>query len=114
MRAGGICAAGSLKIVIAGFNNIQDAVAAVNEWVEREQIYLFSIVCAPDSMAAAIAESLGAPAYFLNGLSGEELVQKLPKIADYGIIKYDGNNMVRRLIMGLRAEGKNGWVIREG
>lgn len=102
-----------MKIVIAGFDNVQDAVAAVNAWVEREQIYLFSIVCAEGSMAAATAEKLGAPAYFLNEMSGEELVQKLPKIADYGIIKYDGNNFVRRLIMGLRAEGKHGWVIKE-
>lgn len=101
-----------MKIVIAGFNSVREGVSAVNEWVEREQIYLFSIVCAPGSMAAAIAEELGAPAYFLNENNAESLIQKLPKIADYGIIKYDGNNFIRRLIMGLRAEGKHGWVIK--
>ena len=102
----------NMKIVIAGFDNVREAVGAVNEWVEKNQIYLFYIVCNKGSLAEAVAETLGAPAYFLNENDVESLVQKLPKIADYGIIKYDGNNFVRRLIMGLRAEGKHGWVIK--
>lgn len=102
-----------MKIAVVGFDSVREAVTAINKWIEETQIYLFSIVCLKGSMAERIAEELGAPAYFLKENDGEWLVQNLPRIVDYGIIKYDGENgFVRRLIMGLRMEGKHGWVIK--
>ena len=104
-----------MKIMVAGFDSVREAVAAINKWVEETQIFLFTIVCVKNSMAERIAEELGASAYFLKEMSGEELVQKLPGMVDYGILKYDGENAyVRRLIMGLKMEGKHGWVVKSG
>lgn len=103
-----------MRILIAGFINVEAGLKAVREWAAANDIWLFSIVCPKNSISERIAETLGAPTEFFERNDENYVLGYLPKKVDAAVIYYDGENgLIRRLIMNLKAEGKHGMVVKK-
>lgn len=109
-----------MKIVIAGFhdNDYELLSRVMNDWIERNQCYLFYIVCGGTdksshrpNVSEQWARNNGAPIQYIWAMEQNVLIEQIVRSADFLIARRDDSSFVRNLIMGFRASGKHGMVI---
>lgn len=106
-----------MVIAAVGFENYAELDAALNDFIERKQIFLFEILCGGfddkgfNSVAEVWARNNGAPVRFVFDSDVDRLLEKISNSADYLIVKSPVSNFARRLIMLMRSKEKHGEVL---
>ena len=91
----------------------------MEQLITESQCYLFTIICGGQSSdGAKVSASYkwavknGAPIEYLIESDIEKLIEKIVKTADFLVAYNDGTNqIVKRLIMKFKNEGKHGRII---
>jgi hypothetical protein len=104
-----------MKIVIVGLWNYDLLTATMNKLIEDSQYFLFTVVCGGQVESAAKqgigyqwASANGAPVEFIIEADLEKLLNKIAQTADYIVAYNDGSQIVKRLMMDFKMQGKHG------
>ena len=108
-----------MKIVILWNNNEKLLSETMEQLITESQCYLFTVICGGQSndgvkVSASYTWAVknGAPIESLIESDIEKLIEKIVKIADFLVAYNDGTNqIVKRLIMKFKNEGKHGRII---
>ena len=100
-----------MKVLILGFEDLQELDNTMEALIEQSQCFRFSVVCGgTDSCAYKWVQSKGAPVIFSQAKSPQDLIKE----ADYLVIRLKEESPIwhKNLMMKWKMEGKHGTVIR--
>jgi hypothetical protein len=107
-----------MKVVILGPWDIEPLSASMNKLIDDSQCFLFTVICggqdsnaAKSSIGYKWAAKNGAPVEFIIEADLEKLLNKIVQTADYIVAFNDGSQIIKRLIMKFKMEGKHGTVL---
>lgn len=107
-----------MKIVILWNNNEKLLSETMEQLITESQCYLFTVICGQSNDGVKVSASYkwavknGAPIEYLIESDTEKLIEKIVKTADFLVAYNDGTNqIVKRLIMKFKNEGKHGRII---
>lgn len=108
-----------MKVIILWNDNEKLLSETMEQLITESQCYLFTIVCGGQSSDGARTSASykwaiknGAPIEYLIESDIEKLIEKIVKTADFLVAYNDGTNqIVKRLIMKFKNEGKHGRII---
>ena len=97
-----------LGIIAAGGTRYSDFCKIVEDFVVRNQIFIFTLVCGMGSLAERWGKENGASMeYFIGNING------FVDTIDYGIMIDDGkSNHLSNIAMKMKMRGKHGELIR--
>lgn len=109
-----------MKILILGFDNEFDIDNFMMNWIEENQLFLFTVVCGGvpkspiDSPTIRWSKMRGAPIIRISADNMGLLEWKLKQEVDYVIMRVTDKtpNVVKNLAMRLKDAGKHGIIIR--
>lgn len=93
-------------VAIVGFQSIDKAISAINDMMNDEGIWLFTIVGSGDGVAKEAAEKLGCPFQYCKSL------KELEYQCNYIIADVSAGQDIKNFVMRMKANGKHGRVIR--
>ena len=108
------------KIVIIWSGSDELLAQTMEKLISESQCFLFTVLCGGtddrgvrSSSGYKWATSNGAPVEFLIEKDIEKLLNKIVQTADYIVCYNDGQQLVKRLIMKFKSQGKHGMVINK-
>lgn len=106
------------KIVIVWTGNEGLLAKTMEKLIADSQCFLFTVICGgTDESSLKFSSGYrwairnGAPVEFMIEADVEKLLNKIAQTADYIVCYNDGNQLVKRLIMKFKSQGKHGTVI---
>lgn len=109
------------KIIIIWSGDEKLLAETIEKLIVDSQCYLFTVLCGGtdegsvrSSLGYRWAVKNGAPVEFLIEADVEKLLNKIVQSADYIVCYNDGNQLVKRLIMKFKLQGKHGTVVQRG
>lgn len=100
-----------MKVLILGFEDLQELDDVMEKLIAESQCFLFSVVCGgTNSCAYGWAQMRGAPVIFSQARSPQDLIKE----ADYLVMKLISTSPQwhKNLMMKWKMEGKHGTVIK--
>ena len=114
-----------MKLIIAGFTDLQKLDNTIMKLVEEKQFFLFTVLCGGTSirydetgtriksMGELWAEKRGLPMEYIHSADEERLLDRIAQTADYIVADLSTDNQwVKRLMMKMKSLGKHGTVIQ--
>ena len=111
-----------MKVLILGFDNVDEITSAMEKLISESQCYLFNIICGGlgpmpknPTPAAIWAKNNGAPIYWMYGYKSlDELLPALHRETDYLLIKLTNSTpqWIKNFMMKHKQTGKHGTVVR--
>lgn len=105
------------KIVIIWSGDEELLAKTMEKLIVDSQCFLFTVICGTDesnlksSSGYRWAIRNGAPVEFMIEADVEKLLNKIAQTADYIVCYNNGSQLVKRLIMKFKSQGKHGTVI---
>ena len=106
------------KIVIIWSGDEELLARTMEKLIVDSQCFLFTVICGgtdesnlKSSSGYRWAIRNGAPVEFMIEADVEKLLNKIAETADYIVCYNNGNQLVKRLIMKFKSQGKHGTVI---
>lgn len=106
------------KIVIIWSGDEGLLARTMEKLIVDSQCFLFTVICGgtdendlKSSSGYRWAIRNGAPVEFMIEADVEKLLNKIAQTADYIVCYNNGNQLVKRLIMKFKSQGKHGTVI---
>lgn len=106
------------KIVIIWSGDEMLLARTMEKLIADSQCFLFTVICGGtdesnlnSSLGYRWAIHNGAPVEFIIEADVEKLLNKITQTADYIVCYNNGNQLVKRLIMKFKSQGKHGTVI---
>ena len=106
------------KIVIIWSGDEELLSKTIEQIIVDSQCFLFTVICGGTDESKLKSSSgyrwairNGAPVEFMIEADVEKLLNKIAQTADYIVCYNNGNQLVKRLIMKFKSQGKHGTVI---
>ena len=106
-----------MRILVAGFDSLEDVRAAMDKFIEETGILMITIICGSQdstqhsrSFAEEWARENGASIEYIFERDSDKLVRKIVNTINYAILRRNGTRFVREIILEMRKNEKHGVV----
>lgn len=93
-------------VAVVGFNSIDKVLPVINQMMEKEGIWLFTIAGSGTGIAKDVANKLGCPFQYCQNL------KELEYQCNYLIADISAGQNVKNFVLKMKAAGKHGIVVR--
>lgn len=94
-------------IAVVGFTSVAEGIAALEEMMEKERIWLFTIAGSGSGISKEIAEKIGSPYIYCKSL--KEVEYK----CNYIVADIRAGQEIKNWVMQMKARDKHGMVYRK-
>lgn len=92
-------------VAVVGFKDTEKTVSALNKMIEKEGIWLFTIVGSGEGVAKDAADKMGCPFQYCKSL------KELEWQSNYIVADISAGQEVKNFVLKMKAAGKHGIVM---
>ena len=93
-------------VAIVGFAEKEKAVAAIEEFMKEQRLWLFTVAGSGDGISKEVADYFGAPFQWCKSL------KELEYTSNYLVADVSGGQEVKNFVLKWKASGKHGKVVK--